>query len=353
MADRFWTKAILYSNVDKLLRDLNITHANYPLSSIDIAYTHCQNLTLEVIDFKTMQICGILSKGIKGTSIALNAQRDQFMQNFDCMHELIHYSFHKGSAFHCICSEKASINQDKIQEWQANEGAAQALVPYQLFIPEYVSLSRKYARDLWSLYSISSTLATMFNVTSKVIQNRINNLEYEIYQYMCGKPVTEIHIVSKKKAREYELDNYIAHYSYCTNCLGIVNEKQRFCHICGNDLMEISPDGWSYTILKGVGFMIYDEIILDAKSKAVVCPRCNNEDIHPEGSFCKICGTNLINFCAGYWDRDEHNEEYWVEGCQTTLDGSSRYCPFCGKESTFYRRGFLKGWNYDPNDPPF
>lgn len=85
--------------------------------------------------------------------------------------------------------------------------------------------------------------------------------------------------------------------------------------------------------------MIYDGIEVDSSGKALMCPRCGNEEIHPEGEYCKICGSYLVNKCNGY----EENER-WHEGCGAVLDGNARFCPHCGKLSEFYDRDLLKNW---------
>lgn len=348
MVNGYWTKEILYRNVDMLLRKMNIdcSYAQYPLDAKKIAFSFCKKLAIEIIDFKTTQICGILNKGLKGTSIALNSNRDNLMQNFDCMHELIHYFFHKGSAFHCICSESNSINQDKFQEWQANEGAAQALVPYQILIPKYIDLTRKSARSLWDLAGIDMELASFFHVSPKVISNRINNLEYEIKQYIDGVPLSEINILSKRQITKLGLQKRCsADRIYCTNCLSAIKKNDKYCPICGENLKEEKTSILNYKTLKGVGYMIYDGCKLDQNRKAIVCPRCENEEIIENGEYCKICGVSLINRCEGYWETDDSDRNDWINGCGEILEGNARYCHKCGKKSSFYINGFLKPWN--------
>lgn len=46
--------------------------------------------------------------------------------------------------------------------------------------------------------------------------------------------------------------------------------------------------------------MIYDDgYALDDNGRALVCPRCKNEELKYAGDYCKICGTYLINKCSG------------------------------------------------------
>ena len=125
--------------INLLRKHLGLSNENYPLDAISLAKKVCRGLTIEQIDFKTITICGILYKGISTTSIALNSNRSVTMQNFDCCNELIHYFCHDIKECQCVCAEVGSetspITQNPFLEWQANEGAAELLVPYQMFIP--------------------------------------------------------------------------------------------------------------------------------------------------------------------------------------------------------------------------
>ncbi len=60
----------------------------------EIVQRHVKNPKLEYVPFPTTKICGILYKGDRSTAIALNDKHTKAMQNFDCMHELIHYFLH-------------------------------------------------------------------------------------------------------------------------------------------------------------------------------------------------------------------------------------------------------------------
>lgn len=351
MNTNYWTKEILYAYVNKLVSDkfnIDLSLSNYPLDSIDLAYQHCEKLVIRQIDLDTM--CAIIHKADNRTSIALNKNRDDSMQNFDCMHELIHYFFHDLPNQPFFCSDSSSVTQNSFQEWQANEGAAQALVPYQLFIPAYVSLSQKYAHDFWSSAGINIELAERFNVSISVIQNRINNLGYEIHQFLHGVPLEKISLLSNAKISKFRLEKYSnPRKTHCASCLSILTEGQTHCHICGRNLIQKENLGDFRTNI-GVGYMIYDKIPLDANSKAISCPRCSSEEIHPHYNICKICGTFLINTCAGKFDNDTFGNPYLAqEPCQTLAEGNQRFCYNCGGITTFYQYGLLPPWQNEYN----
>lgn len=130
-----------------------------------------------------------------------------------------------------------------------------------------------------------------------------------------------------------EYDNKIFHYYYnfiykhqCTNCKAkLVQRYGKYCPICGQKTLQ-----W------GDGSMIYKKLDTDDFGKLKECPICENEETNIAGNHCQICGTYLVNNCT-------------LDNCEystTELPSNARYCPICGSESTFYRNGFLKEWNF-------
>lgn len=344
MKTEYWTKRMLYEFVDALRTSLGITLAssNFPINSVEIGKKHCNNLTIEKIPFPTHYICGILYKGDSSTSIALNANRDDYMQNFDCMHELIHYFFHDISYCQLMCSEK-NIKQDSYIEWQANEGAAQFLVPYQIFIPKYLELEKKYAHSFWEDDSIEE-LAKYFNVSYGVIKNRINSLETEILQYKRGTNINSLVVISKSKAISLGLDSFKIKQLYCNKCLSVISNNYNYCPICGNDL--INHSFFRQRKRKGAGFMIYkNKVELDENKKAKICPRCGNEEIL-EGPYCKICGLELFNRCINY------NEINW-DGCGEVCDANARYCHKCGAKTLYYNLDIISDYTSESTNKTF
>ncbi|CAM3524860.1 hypothetical protein EDM52_20670 [Brevibacillus invocatus] len=89
--------------------------------------------------------------------------------------------------------------------------------------------------------------------------------------------------------------------------------------------------------------MIYDGFELDSKGRALICPRCSNEQING-GEFCKICGVTIINKCSssGY---DTYKNEPWE--CGTIAEGNARYCIKCGEKTTFFENELLKAWDVE------
>ena len=192
MANKILSRPELYDIVTKKIIELGLNpfSSSYRINAIELAHIVCDNLSLEILEFKKTDICAILVKMPEETAIALNARRSLAGRNFDCMHELIHYWFHDQPAYQCIEGVNTSI------EWQANEGAAQFLVPYQNFIPNYCAiidgLSIISIKTIQS--KIDARLAMHYGVGERVIEYRRKTLMPEIEQYIKGTPMEKIKI---------------------------------------------------------------------------------------------------------------------------------------------------------------
>jgi Zn-dependent peptidase ImmA (M78 family) len=87
-------------------------------------------------------------------------------------------------------------------EWQANEGAAQFLMPYQSFIPNYA-----YYHDHFhtrqepnrAAGSLIAHLARQYKAGHKAVEYRIIGLKKEIAQYLGGAEIKNIKIQSRKR----------------------------------------------------------------------------------------------------------------------------------------------------------
>jgi len=112
----------------------------------------------------------------------------------------------------------------------------------------------------------------------------------------------------------------------CNTCNAKILQKNgKYCPICGQKTLQ-----W------GDGKMIYEKLNTYDNGKLKECPIYENEETNIAGSRCQICGTYLVNNCT-------------LDDCEystTELPSNARYCPICGSESTFYRNGFLKEWNF-------
>ena len=199
----FLTKAELYEKINNKFDELELNpfSINFRIDSKELAKKVCLNLEIVQMNFEESKICGILYKGKNSTTIGLNARRSAFGQNFDCMHELIHYWYHDEPNYFCMPMDIINNNKEEAHlEWQANEGAAQFLMPYQSFIPAYSNAhDRFYARrSTENAYeAIIDHLAKTYLVGRLAAAYRINGLSKEISQYINGTEIQNIKVLSK------------------------------------------------------------------------------------------------------------------------------------------------------------
>ena len=142
-----------------------------------------------------------------------------------------------------------------------------------------------------------------------------------------------------------EYDNRIFHLYFnfifkkkCKNCgTGVIQRYGKYCPICGqkNKLEWGDVDNMKYPLLE-----------THENGKLKECPICHNEETGIDGSYCQICGKQLINICVNMECTGDES-----------LPCNARYCPTCGQQSSFLKNGLLKLWNYEEylqhSDPYF
>ena len=190
-------KEALYHHVDTIRESFQLSLSE-PLNVVHLLGAY-DRFDVTAQDFKNPGLCGIAFAGEKVDTILLNKHRTPIEQNFDCGHELLHLSKHRNKQAH-YCLTYAQGQQNSFLEWEANEGAAQLLIPYQDFIPRFLTYFNH--PDTSSSYSIQDKLAAHYGVTTQVINIRINSLSYEIDQYCNGVPLQEIQLLSRSQLKK-------------------------------------------------------------------------------------------------------------------------------------------------------
>lgn len=188
-------KEELYQYVDSLREKFSIA-VGQPIDSLDLCY---QNGSTDIIyhSFEADGFCGAAYAGKKKDTIILNNARSASEQNFDCGHEIIHLTKHRNlqdGIFNCFISG----HQDSFLEWEANEGAAQLLVPYQDFIPRFWC----YLNAPCPPQNIQGLLADYYRVSQQVINIRIESLSYEIDQYKEGTQLDCLELLSRRQRQK-------------------------------------------------------------------------------------------------------------------------------------------------------
>jgi len=161
------------------------------------------------------------------------------------------------------------------------------------------------------------------------------------------------------KSHKNEIDFYLKQFynfinqKRCRKCNHtFIHTKAKYCPICGEkSLLWGNTRSSIYEFieeeLKNVKYL---GIKVDNNCKAIICPVCKNEEIHPQYHRCKICSTQLTNVCAGEVDSDKNGNEYFKQNrCNLLAEGNARYCINCGSPTTFFRDNLLEHWEEEYN----
>ena len=197
-------KATLYERIEEHRNKWGINLSDYPINAIELCDSF-KYIVVKEAPFKTLGLRGIATKRDcvdKSDIILLNSNRTDMEKNFDCSHELIHLTEHRKSktqTFHCF--EKVRPQQNAFLEWQANEGAAEMLVPYRQFLP-LVKENHNVLNNWDSIWNLRCDFAKYFNVTESVIKIRFESLKYEIDQFLAGCHINDLKILSAAKQKQ-------------------------------------------------------------------------------------------------------------------------------------------------------
>ena len=188
-------KGALYRYVDELRNYLGISQSELPVNVIDLCHKE-GSVDIMYHQFDTAGFCGAALVGNIKDTIILNSTRSEYEQNFDCGHEVVHLTKHRtqnSGVFNCFKNA-----QNSFFEWEANEGAAELIVPYKQLIPDLLDLFNPVTSsgDIFYAYAI---LSEKYRVSEMVMKNRNENLKYEIYQVASGGSINSISIMPKKQ----------------------------------------------------------------------------------------------------------------------------------------------------------
>ncbi len=136
-------------------------------------------------------------------AILVNSNKSFYEQNFHGFHELMHIPTVDQPGTILRCYDTVKPNQDGYIyiEWLANEGAAEFVVPYQLLLP---MIKDEFSDMIIGIgtWQFCEDHSDDFGVSPIVLQNRIDSLKYETYQYLNGVPFDKIEILSRNKQKQ-------------------------------------------------------------------------------------------------------------------------------------------------------
>lgn len=188
----FMEKAELYRLIDERRAALSV---GGPADPYQLARR--LGITVSCYAFESRRLSGFLMRGDYHSEIVLNAAGSPESRRFTVAHELIHYLLHGGRQFFCG-NTGLSEGDTGALEWQANQGAAELLMPYRSFLPFVKNIRSILLADEGRAFRL---IAKEFSVSPSTAQLRLRDLAPEFEQYCAGVPLEELRIVAASKAK--------------------------------------------------------------------------------------------------------------------------------------------------------
>ncbi len=188
-----------FLNKAELYRKIELIRQSAPAGRFDpYALARTLGIEIEVYAFDSARLAGVLMRGEHKSLIVLSANRPPEGRRFAASHELVHYFLHEGDNFLCTGDDEVSAI-----EWQANEGAAELLMPYKEFILFYENIRSLFFTDRERALRRA---AEHFDVSAGMINTRLQSLSPEIAQYERGTPLDKIVPTSARRAAAFRPD---------------------------------------------------------------------------------------------------------------------------------------------------
>lgn len=156
------------------------------------------NVRVAYLPFQSPALRGMCSPGKPGQEdiILLSSRLSDRERGFYAAHEWIHLCCHRNEQKAPFrCNDYTTPRQDSYQEWQANEGAAEILMPWQLVL-QYILDNPPDLSSRTSLVRLRLQLADRFGVSDQMAAVRLESLRYEIACALSGQPLDSIELLS-------------------------------------------------------------------------------------------------------------------------------------------------------------
>lgn len=200
-------KSELYDDIQNFRNKFNITSNSYPLNLIDI-FGNRKGLKIGSMHFSTHGLRGIAAKGnsLIDDVIILDDSRTSEEKNFYCGHEIMHLLLHRNQAANSFkCYDTVQPNQNSFLEWEANEGSAELLMPCKELIP-IINRALPFLKHSCDYRQLKSELSAKYNVSTSVVECRLESLKFEIYQYNQGISLENVKIISNSRQRKNNIN---------------------------------------------------------------------------------------------------------------------------------------------------
>ncbi len=202
------TKADLYKDIDAFREAHDIAETDLIAEPVNLVKSLGYQIYYQ--RFKTPGLRGLaaMPPGTEPGVIILDEKGSAAEQGFVVLHEMTHCIRHiKRHASVIKCYNDPHKSQNSYYEWEANEAAAELLMPYRIFIPDVVRAYQTYPAGGRKL---QASLQSKYHATDCAIRFRINNLKYEIAHYCSTGQLSPDIILSRKaqESRGIHMDKY-------------------------------------------------------------------------------------------------------------------------------------------------
>lgn len=194
------TKAELYARIDDIRKRYKYAFTRDPMC--------VQRFCQEVLDIH-VETRVFATRGLRGAAfiesmaIALDETMAPERRKFYCAHEMLHFFLHGDAKPLFECYD--NIERDDYMEWQANEGAAEIIMPYRAFLYEVLNAA-PYMKSGREFFILKKQLVDFFGVTPVMVKVRFDNLKYEVKQALSGVPIEEVELLSDRQQRTRGLE---------------------------------------------------------------------------------------------------------------------------------------------------
>ena len=248
--------------------------------------------------------------------IVYNEKKSKKRIRFSLAHELAHIVLDH------LNDERTEIDRGGLDDitYYAMEGAANTFAGN--FLAPPILIHERLSGSHFDIYDI----ARFFDLSNESVRD----YRKRDYQYWLSMP----HRQCEKRILERCKSKMFPHF--CYNCSSVSYGKGfMFCPICGDQSLS-NYESEDFAMAK------YSGIDTDESKRALECPVCHNTELIDNGTFCMICGSSIVNTCGEEFPPNR------TAFCGTSLPGNARFCPFCGSPTTFFNKGFLDAWDYEP-----
>ena len=178
------TRRVLYRRIDAMREKYGVRGIFDPYD-----FAGAQGISIARHDFHDPRLRGILVRTGDACGVILRAGLTPARERFYLTHELVHRELHYGEI-------GSTAFADSGREYQADEGAAELLMPYRDLIPRALFLRRRFLTDRTAALRI---LAAHYRLDLEIVRRRLRSLQYEIALCRSGVPVSEIVPLSRRE----------------------------------------------------------------------------------------------------------------------------------------------------------